>query len=210
MKLSKLLFFSLLSVVACQTDQEENGLPAEVPQKSIYSNATLEQTESDLVSIFLQQFKKEQHSFTISMYIKKLDSISQTQSAFIALQPADYQLISSIDAVSFLVNQKTSYDQLDVSFLVKNYLDALLSAQNERSVYVLLQEISTDNSLSIDEKKMLTYTVNTASITHKKGKPVVFNPQWGKRKIVGIVEGWTVSPANAVFNAALSDLYSME
>lgn len=210
MKLHKLLCFLFVSIVACQADHNTDLIPTDLIQKNIYSNISLEQTEAHLIETFLQDFDKKRSAFTITNYIQKLDSISQTQTGFVTLKPANYQPVSSVNATSFLTYQQTTYDQLNVSITVKNYLDALLMTSTERSISLLINQIHTDGLLSTNERQMLVYIANTASVVYKNGKPYVYKPDWDKRKICGIAEGWNISIANAVFNAALADLYSIQ
>lgn len=160
--------------------------------------------EMEITNPFTQQLIATTN-WTTQQYINKLDSIANLTESFETIKPATYVTLTAQEADSFLHNYDISYNQLNVSATVKAYMDQLLQYRKLKDLITLYENIQNDPTLTLSEKQLLTYLVDSLS---KNTMGQGDNPIWRKRKICAITIGWQDSTAQAVFNAALVNVYN--
>lgn len=195
----------LFTLMACDTgdfEQDPNlkkhssdALSTSVPSKPARTDLafiTQRLTESYLIHV-------DDTNTTTSQKIELLDSASLYVPLFNSLKPTDYTLPTATEAALFLTDYQNSYINLNVSSLMKSYLDVLVLSDTVDYI-VLTATIDSDISLTDTEKVQLRFIITYLS--ENDGDPIE-DVTWSKKRIVAAVEGFSKSSANAVFNVAL-------
>src|SRR5690606_24047981 len=100
-----------------------------------------------------------------------------------------YTLPTATEAALFLTDYQDSYINLNVSSLMKSYLDALVIS--DAVDYIMLTAtINSDISLTATEKGQLRFIVTYLS--ENEGDPIE-DVTWSKKRIVAAVQGFSKS-----------------
>ena len=200
MKKCYLLLSMPMLLFSCTNDFDE---PVQNQQErpNVVSNMTTSSVSINLNEIVTQlvttykSVNVENFNTTLSQKIMMLEKVSAENISFKEIKPAEFSIPTEVEVKKFLFNYDLEYNNLKVSQRVKTYFNSTL--QYENNLNDLLYSISVDEQLSLNEKNLLIFTVN--SLNDLDGNDF----DWKRRRIVAATLGFEKSSANAVFNVAL-------
>ncbi|SFN54746.1 hypothetical protein SAMN05421741_10710 [Paenimyroides ummariense] len=200
MKKCYLLLSIPMLMLSCTNDFDEST-PKQEDQANVISNKTtnsvsinLNNIVTELVTTYKLAYGANSNN-TLSQKIALLEKVSNENAKFAEIKPADFNVPTEVEVKKFLFNYDLEYNNLKVSQRVKTYFNSTL--QYENNLNDLLYSISVDEQLSLNEKNLLIFTVN--SLNDLDGNDF----DWKRRRIVAATLGFEKSSANAVFNVAL-------
>lgn len=206
MKKCYLLLSIPMLMLSCTNDFDEST-PRQEDQANIISNKTTNSVSINLSQIVTQLVETYQsvdgsNSFTLSEKIILLNIISSENINFFEIAPDDFSVPTEVETKKFIVNYDFEYNNLTVSQKVKTYFNAFLEIENDNVWADLLSSVAVDDELTINEKNLLNFTLNSFNNDpYKNG-----DPDWKKRMIVAGTLGFEKSSANAVFNVAIVEI----
>lgn len=135
----------------------------------------------------------------LTQKIELLDSASLSVPLFISLKPLNFLLPTTTEAEVYLNHFENSYENLNVSAQMLEYLNAIVLAENVNHE-VLMNSVQEDVLLNMTEKMQLEFIL---TYLHENSGGPIDDDSWSKKNIVAAVKGFEKSNANAVFNVSL-------
>ena len=193
-------------MLSCTNDFDEST-PKQEEQANVISNKTtnsvsinLNNIVTELVTTYKLVYGTNSNN-TLSQKIALLDKVSNENSNFVKIRPINFN-ITTEEAKRFIVNYDVEYNRLNISTKVETYFNDILEAENNANLIDLLSAVAVDDQLTINEKNLLNFTLNSFNNDpYKNG-----DPDWKKRMIVAATLGFEKSSANAVFNVAIVEI----
>lgn len=196
------LFLSMPMLLFSCTNDFDEYVQNQQERTNVVSNMTTNSVSinlSEIVTQLVTTYKyvnAENSNTTLSQKIVMLEKVSAENINFKEIKPADFSLLTEAGAKKFLFNYDLEYNNLIVTQDVKTYYNSIL--QYDNNLNDLLYSISVDEQLSLNDKNLLIFTVNSLNDNNDNG-----DHHWKKKMIVAATLGFEKSSANAVFNVAL-------
>ena len=207
MKKCYLLLSIPMLMLSCTNDFDDST-PRQEDQANVISNKTINSVSSNLNNVVTELVTTYKLAYgtnsnnTLLQKIALLETVSNENTNFVEIKPADFNVPTEDDAKKFIFNYDVEYNRLNISTKVKTYFNAILEAENNTNLIDLLSAVAADDQLTINEKNLLNFTLNSFNNDpYKNG-----DPDWKKRMIVAGTLGFEKSSANAVFNVAIVEI----
>jgi len=202
MKKCYLLLSIPMLMLSCTNDFDES-FPKQEDQANVISDKTtnsvsinLNNIVTELVTTYKLAYGTNSNN-TLLQEIALLEKVSNENANFVEIKPADYNVPSEDEAKKIIVNYDVEYNRLNISTKIKTYFNFILENGNDNWID-LLSAVAVDDQLTINEKNLLNFTLNSLNDNNDKG-----DHHWKRRMIVAATLGFEKSSANAVFNVAL-------
>ncbi len=206
MKKCYLLLSIPMLMLSCTNDFDESTPKQEEKANVISNKATnsvsinLNNIVTELVTTYKLAYGTNSNN-TLSQKIALLEKVSNENVKFAEIKPADFNVPSEDEAKKFIVNYDVEYNRLNTSTKVKTYFNAILEAESNTNLIDLLSVVAADDQLTINEKNLLSFTLNSLNDNNDNG-----DHHWKRRMIVAATLGFEKSSANAVFNVAIVEI----
>lgn len=152
--------------------------------------------------------EENKKKYSLQELINQIEADALQDSGFTALVDENYRTPLAADIEAILQDPVTVLLNLSIKTSVKNYVVNILNTNTTTDLLVLNQTIQNDNFITTSEKNILSDVINLQSIHIQNSDGN--DDDWNTRKIVSYVQGYTISPANAVLNVMIIKVIEKE
>lgn len=176
----------------------------ETYNKELLSEDVMEQRGLyNLINRLTSKSTSVQHKQSLQQLILQIEATALEDPDFEALVDENYTTPLAADIEALLNDADAVLAGLDIKTLVKSYVHSVLSTTTTTGLATLCQIVGVDTSLTTDEKAMLI------DVTELRTTQLLGNGEdddWDTKEIIGYVQGYTQSKANAVLNVVIIEV----
>lgn len=182
--------------IGCTSEETYNKEPLSenvMEQRDLYN----------LINRLTSKSTSVQHKQSLQQLILQIEATALEDPDFEALVDENYTTPLAADIEALLNDADAVLAGLDIKTLVKSYVHSVLSTTTTTGLATLCQTVGVDTSLTTDEKAMLI------DVTELRTTQLLGNGEdddWDTKEIIGYVQGYTQSKANAVLNVVIIEV----
>lgn len=176
-----------------------------------YNEKTKENNSVLVIDQLFKTFENKTHKAhnkqSLQDLINQIEAEAFQDETFFNLVDENYTTPLAADIETILTDADAVLTNLNIRTAVKNYVRSVLNTNTQTALTTLNQTIQNDVLLSTAEKAMLADIISFRNQQITEGGD---DDEWGSRKIIGYVQGYTISRANAVLNVLIIKVIEKE
>ena len=174
-------------------------------EKTEENNAVL--VIDQLLKTFESKTHKAHNKQSLQDLINQIEAEALQDETFFNLVDENYSTPLAADIEAVLTDADAVLTNLNISTTVKNYVSSVLNTDTQTALTTLNQTIKSDVLLTTAEKAILADII---SFRNQQITEDGDDDEWSSRKIIGYVQGYTISHANAVLNVLIIKVIEKE